>query len=67
MGCHIAGNNQEFMMSGLTSTMITSSSLSPISTVHGRKLAYSSSMSIEMCVSLCLSNGFFVAGLQTTS
>ena len=54
-------------MSGLTSTMITSSSLSPISTVHGRKLAYSSSMSIEMCVSLCLSNGFFVAGLQTTS
>ena len=67
MGCYIAGYNQEFMMSGLTSTMIASSSLSTVSTLHGRKLAFSSSMSIEMCVSLCLSNGFFVAGLQTTS
>ena len=67
MGCYIAGYNQEFMMSGLTSTMIASSSLSTVSTVNGRKLAFSSSMSIEMCVSLCFSNGFFVAGLQTTS
>ena len=65
MGCCIAGYNQEFMMSGLTSTMISSSSYSNITTLNGRNLIYSSSMSIEMCVSFCLSNGFFLAGLQT--
>lgn len=67
MGCYIGGYNYEFLTSSLTLTMITSSiySLSYTTTANGKYLVKSKTMSIGDCVSFCLSNGFFLAGLET--
>ena len=64
MGCYIAGYNQEFMTPVSTSMTITSlSAMYQYKTMNGRNYAYSYSISIDMCVDFCLSNGYLVAGL----
>lgn len=63
MGCYIAGYNQEFMTPG--NAIMTKASMNLSKTANGRNYAYSYSISIDMCVGLCLSNGYLVAGLQS--
>jgi len=64
IGCYIGGYNYDLFTSGLNSAMISANPSFASYTSNNKKLlAKSSSMSIGKCVSLCLSNGFFLAGL----
>ena len=64
VGCFIGGNNKDTILSSLTSTMILNyGSLNVFTSPIGRKLAYSNSISIGQCISLCFANGYILAGL----
>jgi hypothetical protein len=64
VGCFIGGNNLDTILSGLTSTMISNyGSLNVFTSPVGRKFAYSNSISIGECISLCSANGFILAGI----
>ncbi len=64
VGCFIGGNNLDTILSSLSSTMILNyGSLNVFTSPIGRKFAYSNTISIGQCISLCFANGYILAGL----
>jgi hypothetical protein len=68
MGCYTAGWGYDVFANGLTSAIVDSLSLTPSSTYitsNGFYLLLYPSMTLELCISICQTNGFEYAGLQT--
>ena len=68
MGCYTAGSGNNVFANGLTSTIVNSIALAPSTTnetSNGFYLILYSSMPLELCISICQTNGFAYAGLKT--
>jgi hypothetical protein len=67
MGCFPAGPGYNVLDNGLTLTMVNSLSSPPPAyyTSNGYYLVLYTSMTLELCISICQTNGFMYAGLQT--
>jgi hypothetical protein len=66
MGCFPAGPGYNVLDNGLTFTMVNSLSSPPAyHTSNGYYLVLYTSMTLELCISICQTNGFMYAGLQT--
>ena len=67
IGCFPSTSNEDALTnSGLNTTMISDAGFTSgsIQSQTGVYLASSKAMTIEKCVTLCLANGFFLAGLN---
>ena len=68
MGCFSAGLGNDVFDNGLTLFNVNSLTLTPSltnKTSNGFYLIMYSSMTLEMCISICRTNGFAYAGLKT--
>jgi hypothetical protein len=70
MGCFPAGSGFEVFANGLTLSMVNGLTLTPSSsyqTTNGNYLVKYTSMTLELCISICQANGLLYAGLETYS
>ncbi len=68
MGCFPAGSGYDALNNGLTLSMVNSLSSTPLGshvTPNGYYLVRYADMTLELCISICQTNGFMYAGLQT--
>jgi hypothetical protein len=71
MGCYTAGSGYDVLANGLTSSIVNVTlnlTLKPSNifiTSNGFNLLMYPSMTLELCISNCQTNGFAYAGLQT--
>ena len=68
MGCFPAGPGFNILDNGLTLSMVNSISSPPLGTFvtsNGYYLVRYANMTLELCISICQTNGFMYAGLQT--
>ncbi len=68
MGCFPAGSNYDVLNNSLTLSMVNSLSSPPLGTFiasNGYYLVRYANTTLELCISICQTNGFMFAGLQT--
>jgi len=68
MGCFPARSNFDVLNNGLTLSMVNGLSSPPARnffTSNGYYLVFYANMTLELCISICQTNGFMYAGLQT--
>jgi hypothetical protein len=68
MGCYTAGSKYDVFANGLTSTIVNGLTLTPSRTdrtSNGFYLLKYPNMNLELCISICQTNGFAYAGLET--
>ena len=66
MGCFPAGYGYNVLDNGLSLFMVNSLSSPPAYfTSNGYYLVLYANMTLELCISICQTNGFMYAGLQT--
>ena len=68
MGCYTAGSGYDVFANGLTLTNVNGLTLTPSTTYvtsNGFYLLLYPSMTLELCISICQTNEFAHAGLQT--
>ena len=68
MGCYTAGYGYDVFANGLTLTIVnglTSTHSGTDLTLNGFYMLKYPNMTLELCISICQTNGFAYAGLET--